>query len=163
VAPDHRLYEFERPFVGQKRHPFHHENRSTGRNPQQFGRGQFRCASKIGFSRPGWIQLIAALQNLVKRILRPYRKTRHAGGRNMGGLNAHRLAAASMAAPHTVRRKAWPGSIPPASPPCRRASCGPAMRDATRFAVLGFNWDTSIMKNFNISKEGQWKLQLRAE
>jgi hypothetical protein len=81
----------------------------------------------------------------------------------MGGLNAHRLAAASMAAPHTVRRKAWPGSIPPASPPCRRASCGPAMRDATRFAVLGFNLDTSIMKNFNISKEGQWKLQLRAE
>jgi hypothetical protein len=37
------------------------------------------------------------------------------------------------------------------------------MRDATRFAVLGFNLDTSIMKNFNISKEGQWKLQLRAE
>ena len=30
-----------------------------------------------------------------------------------------------MAAPRRVRRKAWPGSIPPAaSPPCPRASCG---------------------------------------
>jgi hypothetical protein len=38
--------------------------------------------------------------------------------------------------------------------------------NAGRYTVRGpgfFNLDTSIMKNFNISKEGQWKLQLRAE
>jgi hypothetical protein len=38
--------------------------------------------------------------------------------------------------------------------------------NAGRFVVRGpgfFNLDTSIMKNFNLSKEGRWKLQLRGE
>jgi len=38
--------------------------------------------------------------------------------------------------------------------------------NAGRFTVRGpgfFNMDTSLMKNFNISKEGQWKLQVRGE
>jgi hypothetical protein len=38
--------------------------------------------------------------------------------------------------------------------------------NAGRFTVLGpgfFNMDMSILKNFNLSKEGQWKLQLRGE
>lgn len=38
--------------------------------------------------------------------------------------------------------------------------------NAGRYTIRGpgfFNMDTSIMKNFNISKEGQWKLQVRGE
>jgi hypothetical protein len=38
--------------------------------------------------------------------------------------------------------------------------------NAGRYTIRGpgfFNLDASLMKNFNISKEGQWKLQVRAE
>jgi hypothetical protein len=38
--------------------------------------------------------------------------------------------------------------------------------NAGRFTVKGpgfFNWDASLMKNFNLSPEGRWKLQVRAE
>src|SRR5205823_12335636 len=38
--------------------------------------------------------------------------------------------------------------------------------NAGRYTVRGpgfFNWDGSLMKNFNLTKEGRWKLQLRAE
>ncbi len=38
--------------------------------------------------------------------------------------------------------------------------------DAARYSVIGpgyFNWDASILKNFNLSKEGRWRAQLGAE
>jgi hypothetical protein len=38
--------------------------------------------------------------------------------------------------------------------------------NAGRFTIIGpgfFNLDASLIKNFNISKEGRWKLQLRGE
>ena len=38
--------------------------------------------------------------------------------------------------------------------------------NAGRYTVRGpgfFNLDASLMKNFNLSKEGQWKLQMRLE
>jgi len=38
--------------------------------------------------------------------------------------------------------------------------------DASRYSVIGpgyFNWDASVLKNFNLSKEGRWKAQLGAE
>jgi hypothetical protein len=38
--------------------------------------------------------------------------------------------------------------------------------NASRYSVIGpgyFNWDASLLKNFNLSKEGRWKAQLGAE
>src|SRR5665647_1818684 len=93
VSPDHRLNVFKRSFVGQKRHPFHRENRRSLRYAQQFGRGRFHRRGKVGFSRPRRVQLVAALQNLVERNICRYHKARHECRRDVGRLDTHRLAA----------------------------------------------------------------------
>ncbi|HWC98907.1 MAG TPA: TonB-dependent receptor [Candidatus Sulfopaludibacter sp.] len=51
---------------------------------------------------------------------------------------------------------------------CYQAVPNGAVRpgNASRYAVIGpgyFNWDASLLKNFNISKDGRWNAQLGAE
>ena len=51
---------------------------------------------------------------------------------------------------------------------CYQAVPNGAVRpgNAARYSIIGpgyFNWDASVLKNFNLSKEGRWKAQLRAE